>query len=168
MLATASFGSPTPGRNRCWRTRIKAWMSGPAAVKNSTRPSEPVCVFALRPVTLMPRCTHTPAVRTGDNRVAHTGHNLCLTVTIPMRRAITYESVCWTCDAGLWPPRLFHATPASVFWFLVRLCKVAAGGSDVVSLLAAAREHELTNAKRRTRGQRHYSRTRRCRCCPYG
>ena len=79
-----------------------------------------------------------------------------------MRRAITYESVCWTCDAGLWPPRLFHATPASVFWFLVRLCKVAAGGSDVVSLLAAAREYELTNAKRRTRGQRHYSRTRRC------
>ena len=78
LLATASFGSPTPGRNRCWRTRIKAWMSGPAAVKNSTRPSEPVCVFALRPVTLMPRCTHTPAVRTGDNRVAHTGHNLCL------------------------------------------------------------------------------------------
>ena len=81
----------------------------PPRVRCSSAPIHSAVLLVKRCATM--RCTHTPAVRTEDNRVAHTGHNLCLTVTIPMRRAITYESVCWTWDAGLWPPRFFHAAP---------------------------------------------------------
>ena len=81
----------------------------PPRVRRSSPPPPIHSAVLLAPQCATVRCTHTPAVRTGDNRVAHSGHNLCPTVTILMRRAITYESVCWTCDAGLWPPRLFHA-----------------------------------------------------------